>query len=306
MWRSAESRHAAVSSAEATNRGYVAQVPTPRHRLAALMGPFFDGYPVWMWAIGLAFLGAGAIQWIYSIARSGRRRKRDQAIAAVCTQHGLGRVEDVGSPLLSRMVPVSEPVCHNTFATPDWAQWFSEVGDRSGSSVFAVLVFGVDAVNLPNIEVARKGQIDVPLGGHGQTVQLESIDFTDRFQIHTDDPHAAVMLIDQGMMQWLLDCDRVSFQINGPLVTAMLKLRDPHAAQPDELELLFQFHDGFVAHVPNLIRVEFPAPAGYAEAVTQAMHTVTPEMLLGALEGAPGTYATTVRPRSPAIVFRRR
>ncbi len=80
------------------------------------------------------------------------------------------------------------------------------------------------------------------------------------------------MLIDQGMMQWLLDCDRVSFQVSGPLVSAMVKRQDRNSAQPTELELLLQFHDGFAAHVPQLVRSEFPAPAGFAEAANQAMH----------------------------------
>jgi hypothetical protein len=237
------------------------------------MGPFFGGYPWWEWAIAFAFLGAGAAQAVYRIARSGSRRKRDLAIAALCAQHGMGRVEDVRSPFLPRMLPLSEPVCHSTFATPDWSLWFSEVTDRKGSSSFSVLMFGLPELNLPNIEVARKGQVDVPLVVRGQTVQLESIDFTNRFEVRADDARAAVMLIDQGMMQWLLDCDRVSFQANGPLVSAIVRRRDQYSVQPAELELLLQFHDGFAARVPQLVRGEFPAPAGYAEAASQAMHT---------------------------------
>jgi hypothetical protein len=234
------------------------------------MGPFFGGYPWWEWAIAFAFLGGGAIQAIYNIAR----RKRDQAITAMCTQRGMWRVDDVQSPFLPQMLPLSGAVCRNTFATPDWSLWFSEVGSRFGPSAFAVLIFGIQELNLPYIGVARKGQVDVPLGARGQTVQLESIDFTDRFQIRADDTRAAVMLIDQGMMQWLLDSDRVSFQVSGPLVSAMVKRRDRNSAQPTELELLFQFHDGFAAHVPQLVHTEFPAPAGFAEAASQAMQMV--------------------------------
>ena len=237
------------------------------------MGPFIGGYPAWEWAIAFAVLGAGAVRALYALARSGSRRNRGLAIAALCTQHAMGRVEDVRSPFLPRMLPISEPVCHNTFATPDWSLWFSEISDRKGPSVFAVLMFAVPELNLPNIEVTRKGQLDAPLVGHGQTVQLESIDFSNRFQIHADDPRAAVMLIDQGMMQWLLDCDRVSFQITGPLVNAIVKRRDQYSLQPTELELLLQFHDGFAGHVPPLVRGEFRAPAGYAEAASQAMDT---------------------------------
>jgi len=236
------------------------------------MGPIFGGYPAWEWAIALAFLGVGVVRAVYYVARSGSRRARDQAITAVCTQRGMERVDDVRSPFLPQMLPISGAVCRNTFATHDWSLWFSEVGARNGPSAFAVLIFGIQVLNLPYIAVARKGQVEVPLGARGQTVQLESIDFADRFQIHADDPRAAVMLIDQGMMQWLLDCDRVSFQVSGPLVSAMVKRRGQNSAQPTELELLLQFHDGFAAHVPQLVRSEFPAPAGFAEAASQAMH----------------------------------
>ena len=235
------------------------------------MGHIFDGYPWWEWAIAFAFLGGGAVRAIFYVARSGRRRARDQAITAICTQRGMERVDDVRSPFLPQMLAMSGAVCRNTFATHDWSLWFSEVGDRNGPSAFAVLIFGIQALNLPYIAVARKGQVEVPLGGRGQTVQLESIDFADRFVIHADDPRAAVMLIDQGMMQWLLDCDRLSFQISGPLVSATVKRRDQNSPQAVELELLLRFNDGFAAHVPELVRSEFPAPAGFAEAATQAM-----------------------------------
>ena len=235
------------------------------------MGDISGGYPAWEWAIALTFLGAGVVRAIYYIAHSGSRRARDQAITALCTQRGMWRVDDVRSPFLPQMLPLAAPVCHNTFATPDLSLWFSEVGDRSGPSLFSVLIFGIQQLNLPYIAVARKGQVEVPLGARGQTVQLESIDFTDRFQIHADDPRAAVMLIDQGMMQWLLDCDRVSFQVSGPLVSAMVKRQNQKSAQPTELELLLQFRDGFAAHEPVLVRSEFPAPAGFAEAASQAM-----------------------------------
>ena len=243
------------------------------------------GYPAWEWAIAFAFLAAGAVQAIYSLVRSGSRRKRTKAIAALCAQHGMTRVADVRSPFLPRMLPLSEPVCRNTFAAPDWSLWFSEVGDRQGSTVFAVLMFGVAEVNLPNIEVARKGQVDLPLAGRGQSVELESIDFTNRFQIHTDDPRAAVMLIDQGMMQWLLDCDRLSFQVNGPLASAIAKRRDQDMSQPTDVELLLQFAEGFAAHVPQLVKGEFPAPAGFAEAASQAMQTFGNLLSPGPLSG---------------------
>ena len=79
------------------------------------MGPIISGYPAWEWAIAFAILGAGAVRAIYSLARSGSRRKRELAIAALCAQNGMRRVEDARSPFLPRMLPISEPMCHNTF-----------------------------------------------------------------------------------------------------------------------------------------------------------------------------------------------
>jgi hypothetical protein len=233
----------------------------------------FGGYPAWEWAIAFAFLGMGVVRAVYSIASSGGHRKRDQAITDVCTQRGMWRVDDVRSPFLPQMLPLTGHACRNTFAAPDWSLWFSEVTDSTGRDVFDVLIFGIQQLNLPYVEVARKRDVDVPLGARGATVQLESIDFTDRFQIRADDPRAAVMLLDQGMMQWLLDLDRVSFQVSGPLVSALVMRRKHDSAQPAELVLLLQFHDGLAEHIPQLVHREFPAPAGFAEAAAQATHT---------------------------------
>lgn len=236
------------------------------------MTQIIGGYPVWAWAIGFGSLAFGVVRAVYGVARERGGRAHAQAIAALCNQRGMERVDDVRSPFLPQMLPISGPVCTNTFATHDMSLWFSEVGDRRGTGTFDVLMFGVQELNLPYVAVARKGQIDLPLvGGRGQAVHVESIDFTNRFQIRADDSRAAVMLIDEGMMQWLLDCDQVSFQISGPLVSAIVKRRDRNSVQTSELELLLRFYDGLAAHVPQLVQNEFPAPAGLAEAATQAM-----------------------------------
>jgi len=233
---------------------------------------------VWAWLIAFAFLALGALQAVVSAFRSRGRRRRDQAIQALCTQRDMSRVDDAGSPFLPQMLALARPLCRNTFATSDWSLWFSDVSDRSGSSFssssFAVLMFSAPGLNIPYVAVARKGAIDVPLGARGHNVQLESIDFTDRFTIQTDDQRAAVMLIDQGMMQWLLDLDQLSFQITGPLVTAIVRQRPMATSSPTEIQLLFQFHDGFGAHIPQLIFTEFPAPNELAAATVQAMRMI--------------------------------
>ena len=185
------------------------------------------------------------------------------------------RVDDERSPFLPQMLPLVGARCRNTFAAPDWSLWFSEVGDHKSPGLFAVLTFGAAGLNLPYIAVARNGEFDVPLGARGQPVQLESIDFTQRFLIRADDARAAVMLVDQGMEQWLLDCDRVSFQITGPVVSGIVKIRQSQRLQAEELGLLFRFLDGFAAHVPGLVRTEFSAPLEHANAAMAAMRIVS-------------------------------
>ena len=117
----------------------------------------------------------------------------------------------------------------------------------------------------------------------GNPLTLESIDFDARFMIRAEDRRSAVMLLDEGMMQWLLDCDHVSFEITGDRGQALVKRSSestyqpglvpgwhlsghseaPHGrsrrADPVELELLFKFWDGFVPRLPAILRAEFAA-----------------------------------------------
>jgi hypothetical protein len=224
------------------------------------------------WIPVLAFL---LVWFAWNVIRQRPIGARAQAISGLCIARGMVRVSDVRSPFLPQMLPLAGPICTNTFATPDWSLWFYEVGDRKAPGAYAVVVFGVSGLRVPYISVARNGEVDAPLGARGQAVQLESIDFTDRFQIHADDTRAAVMLIDLGMMQWLLDNDPVSFQINGPIVSAMVKTRTSGSAPPDEPSRLFRFFEGFAEHVPPLVRSEFAAPPAEAAAAMTAMRMVS-------------------------------
>ena len=261
------------------------------------MDQLWNGYPIWIWVIAFAFLAAGAVQWVVRLFRSGSQRRHDQAIAALCGQRGMLGVSDDRRPMLPQMLAVDAPAYRNTFATSDWSYWFSEVRDgRSGSALitnspgpFAVLMFAISGLNLPYIAVARKGRLQLPAGGPGQSVGLESIDFTARFWIHAEDIRSAVMLIDQGMMQFLLDCDRVSFQICGPIVYAIVNRVDVYSKQAADLELLLRFHDAFAAHIPELVRTEFPAPPQQAEAALAAMQqlsNLTQDALASLIAGA--------------------
>ena len=150
------------------------------------------------WIPVLAFLVAWSA---WGVIRSRQAQARTQAIASVFGTRDMAHVDDERSSFLPSILPLDVRVCRNTFATADWSLWFSEVGDARSPDCFAVLLFSIDGVSLPYISVTRKGEVDVPLGARGQSVQLESIDFADRFEIRADDARAAVMVVDPGMMQ---------------------------------------------------------------------------------------------------------
>jgi hypothetical protein len=70
------------------------------------------------------------------------------------------------------------------------------------------------------------------------------------------------MLLDPSMMQWLLDCDHVSFVMIGDRVLASVnRATEPshNPSEPVEFELLFKFYDGFVARVTSILPSEYPA-----------------------------------------------
>ena len=186
----------------------------------------------------------------------------------------MARVEDSGIEFMPQMLQMKDPRFRYMFANGDRSLWFSEIFDYAYGTVFSVMTFSAGGLNFPHVAVGRKGVVDLSPDGRGQSVQLESIDFTDRFWIRADDSRAAVMLVDQGMMQWLLDLDQVSFQITGPLVTAAVKESPTAKHSTAGVELLFRLHDGFDAHIPQLTFDEYPAPKELAAATIQAMRMI--------------------------------
>jgi hypothetical protein len=68
------------------------------------------------------------------------------------------------------------------------------------------------------------------------------------------------MLLDPGMIQWLLDCENVSLDMIGDRVLAFVDraaLPAHQPAEPVEYQLLFKFWDGFVPRIPELLRSEY-------------------------------------------------
>lgn len=246
------------------------------------------------WALIVAgLIAAWTIQAVVNVRRRRAVNHRLVAISEFCGRRGMSQVDDNATMFVPEMIGMPSAVYSNSFATPDWTLWFSEIRDRQDRNAqerangYGVLLFTADGMNIPYVAVARKGVVNMPayVGGTRQSVGLESIDFNDRFRIQADDPRAAVMLVDLAMMQWLMDLDQVSFQISGPLVRAIVKASPKIEGVPAELDLLFRFRDGFAAHVPQMTFNEYPAQPGMAAAILQAMR-MSPDMLSSLLRGA--------------------
>jgi hypothetical protein len=254
---------------------------------------------------------------VVQVSRRGKSHnaERQQAIATLCEQRGMvlnpvnlatvfagmlpmavpGQLRVLGG-FASRVIPGLFPVFENSFALLDGSLWAADLWTPKKSSVsfggsddkkqwdaFSMVSFTIPGVDLPFVGVMRKGENNIPEFARGTPLTLESIDFDARFLISAEDRRSAVMLLDQGMMQWLLDFDHVSFEIRGDRGQALAKRSsessyqpglvpgsrllwrsdaphpDSRRADPVELELLFKFVDGFASRVPELVRTEFAA-----------------------------------------------
>jgi hypothetical protein len=184
-------------------------------------------------------------------------RARRQAIAALCAQRGLA------PGVVSTSTPMQLRGLMNPFSSIDGKVVAADAVRSEGKQVelFSLLSFTIDGLNMPRLAVLRQGQRSL-VDLWGPVLELESLDFDKRFAAIATDRRSAVMLLDQGMIQWLLDCDNVSFEMIGARVLAFVdRAGEPaHApAQPVEFELLFKFWDGFVPRVPPLLRSEYAA-----------------------------------------------
>lgn len=200
---------------------------------------------------------------------------RQQAIMALCQPRGLvpGPVNLTNDFEIAS--PIDKPALENSFSSPDGAVSAADLW-RHDDKIwypFSLLAFTISGLNMPYMAVTRRDLPGVPLIWGPQQVGLESIDFNARFTVRAKDRRSAVMLLDEGMMQWLLDCNQVSFEIGGNRVAALVprraeptyqqtltSLSNPRQPDPTELVLLFKFWDGFVPRVPALLRTEYSAP----------------------------------------------
>ena len=227
-----------------------------------------------------------SVRWLLARRATPVTQDRQQAIATLCSQRGMVPNPVNLSTIFPMVIAGRIPVFENSFASPDGSLWAADMWtpvEKDRWNSFSMVAFTVPDVNLPYVGVTCKGQSGHSPFAVGSHVELESTDFNNRFTIRALDRRSAVMLLDQGMMQWVLDCEHVSFEITGDRGQALVKrtsesdyqpglmpgwhLRghsdalhsNSRRAEPVELELLFKFVDGFGPRVSELVRTEFTA-----------------------------------------------
>jgi hypothetical protein len=213
-------------------------------------------------AVALLAVIAGAVVLVVTARRAAPLvRARAQAIVALCAQRGM---EPNPTPSdFAILGPIDHRWFTNSFSSPDHAVAIADFTRPAGkhTQFFSVLAFTVAGVNVPFVAVTRRDLLGVVLGGP-PALELESIDFDDRFIVKAKDRRSAVMLLDPGVMQLLLDCDDVNFDMIGDKVLAFVNRATEPAHQPTEpveFEVLFKFFDGFVTRVPAILRTEYAA-----------------------------------------------
>jgi Protein of unknown function (DUF3137) len=213
----------------------------------------------------LVLVLVGAIVLVRAARRAAPLQKaRRQAMAAMCAQRGLAPSGANVSRDFSMLSSIERTGLTNAFASPDGGVAAADLIRSEGKStaVFSVLSFTVAGVSMPNVSVDPRNVFTMAVVGGAPTLELESDEFDKRFVVRAKDRRSAVMLLDPGMMQWLLECEHVSFVMVGDRVLASInRATEPshNPSEPVEFELLFKFWDGFVARVPAILRSEYAA-----------------------------------------------
>jgi hypothetical protein len=188
-------------------------------------------------------------------------RARSQAIAVLCAQRRL--VPGAAPSDFAILGPIDHRLLTNSFSSPDHPVAVADYVRPEGKSAqfFSLLAFTIAGLDVPYVSVTRRGLGTIVFGGP-PALELESIDFDQRFSVRAKDRRSAVMLLDPGMMQLLLDCQDVNFHmVAGQVLAYINRSAEPshRPNEPVELEMLFRFWDGFVARVPELLRSEYPS-----------------------------------------------
>jgi hypothetical protein len=211
-------------------------------------------------ALSLSVILVGVAVFIASRRLAPLMRARGQAIAALCAARGL--MPDTGSGDFAILGHIDSRVLSNCFSSPDHRVTITDFVRTAGkhTQFFTLLSFTVAGLNVPYVAVARRNLIAGPALGGPPPLELESTEFDKRFMVNAKDRRSAVMLLDPGMMQFLLECEEVSFDMAGDKVLAFINrgVEPKHQpTEPVEFERLFKFFDGFGPHLPELVRTEY-------------------------------------------------
>jgi hypothetical protein len=211
--------------------------------------------------VGLGLVVYAVYRGISALVKGKAASARYQKMLAICAAHG-------GAP-----GPVDMPGVFNLVGFGfrfGLSNEFTNAADFSSRQEERTLFFTLvparfPGMNMPLVAVTRKGLPGTPMWGPDR-IEVESIEFTQRFTVTANDRRLAFMLLDLPMIQWILDCAEVNFALLGDGLVAYAYRGDrggpvfkpgepsPVAGDGSELELLYKFVDGFGERIPALLR----------------------------------------------------
>jgi len=172
---------------------------------------------------------------------------RSRAVATLCSQRGVVPGAAPSDFAILESFPPSW--LSNAFSSPDRRVAAADFVRPPTKQGFTLLALTMPGSNVPFTEVTRRntGEL-VPGGPHA--FELGSGEFDRRFTVKAKDRPSAMMLLDTGVTQLLLDCEEVGFVMDGDKVLAFVNRglgEEQKSKLALEFEELFRFWDGLVA-----------------------------------------------------------
>jgi hypothetical protein len=218
--------------------------------------------------VGLGLVVYAVYRGVSALGKGKAASARYQKMLAICAAHG-------GAP-----GPVDMPGVFNLAGVGflfGLSNQFTNAADFSSRQEKRTLFFTLvtarfPGIDMPLVAVTRKGLPGTPMWGPDR-IEVESIEFTQRFTVTANDKRLAFMLLDLPMIQWILDCAEVNFAMVGNGLVAYVSRGDrggplfkpgepsPVTGDGSELELLYKFVDGFGERIPAVLRAGFAAQA---------------------------------------------
>jgi hypothetical protein len=218
--------------------------------------------------VGLGLVVYAVYRGMSALGRGKAASARYQKMLAICTAHG-GAPGPVDMPGVFNLAGVGFLFgLSNEFTNA--ADFSSRLEKRT--LFFTLVTARFPGIDMPLVAVTRKGLPGTPMWGPDR-LEVESIDFTQRFTVTASDKRSAFMLLDLPMIQWVLDCAEVNFAMLGNGLVAYVYRGDrggpvfkpgepsPVTGDGSELELLYKFVDGFGDRIPALLRAGFATQA---------------------------------------------